>query len=78
MIDLKASNEKLKNRAINIVSQISEASMSDSLSMLLKSNWEIKTAIVALRLHTDVNSARLELRKHGGVLRKVLKVTAGV
>lgn len=72
MIDLKASNEKLKDRAIRIVSQIAEVTHAEALSMLMKSSWEIKTAIVALKLNLEVTKARLELKKHGGVLRKVI------
>lgn len=72
MIDLKASNEKLKDRAIKIVSEIAEVSYSEALAMLMKSSWEIKVAIVALKLKMDVTKARLELKKHCGVLRKVI------
>lgn len=72
MIDLKASNEKLKDRAIKIVSQIAEVNHAEALAMLMKSSWEIKVAIVALKLKLDVSKARLELKKHGGVLRKVI------
>lgn len=72
MIDLQAVNEKLKDRAIRIVAQISGVSHSDALSALLKSNWEIKTAIVSLEMGTDTETSRKELRKHGGVLRKLL------
>lgn len=72
MIDLKASNEKLKDRAIKIVSQIAEVNHAEALSTLMKSSWEIKVAIVALKLNIDVVKARLELKKHGGVLRKVI------
>jgi len=72
MIDLNATNEKLKDRAIKIVSQIAEVNCADALAMLMKSSWEIKVAIVALRLDLDVAKARLELKKHGGVLRKVI------
>ena len=74
MIDLKATNEKLKDRAIRIVAQIAEVSHSDALSTLLKCDWEIKTAIVALNMKLDVEQARLELKKHGGVLRKLLHI----
>lgn len=73
MIDLKATNEKLKDRAIRIVAQIAKVSHSDALATLLKSNWEIKTSIVALKMKIDINDARIELKKHGGVLRKLLK-----
>lgn len=72
MIDLKATNEKLKDRAIRIVSQIAGVSSADALAMLMKSSWEIKVAIVALKLNIEVPKARLELKRHGGVLRKVI------
>lgn len=74
MIDLKATNEKLKDRAIRIVAQIANTSHSDALSTLLKCDWEIKTAIVSITMKLDVEQARLELKKHGGVLRKLLHI----
>jgi N-acetylmuramic acid 6-phosphate etherase len=72
MIDLKAVNEKLKDRAIRIVSQIAEVSHSEALASLLKCSWEIKTAIIMIKQKTDADSARLELKRHGGVLRRIL------
>lgn len=74
MIDLKATNEKLKDRAIRIVAQIAEVSHSEALSTLLRCDWEIKTAIVALKMKLDIEQSRLELKKHGGVLRKLLHI----
>ncbi|MBO4716728.1 MAG: N-acetylmuramic acid 6-phosphate etherase, partial [Spirochaetales bacterium] len=78
MIDLKASNEKLKDRAIRIVSQIAGVSHSESLAALLKCDWEIKTAITMLKMNLDAESARHELRKYGGVLRKLLNSVDGL
>ena len=72
MIDLKAVNEKLKDRAIRIVSQIAGVTNSEALASLLKCNREIKTAIVMNQLKVDTDEARLELKKHGGVLRKII------
>lgn len=72
MIDLKAVNEKLKDRAIRIVSQIAQVNHSQALGALLKCNWEIKTAIIMITMKTDVDNARLELKKHGGVLRRII------
>ena len=72
MIDLQAVNEKLKDRAIRIVAQIAQVSHSEALAALLKSDWEIKTAIVAIKTGDDVETSRLKLRKHAGVLRKLL------
>ena len=72
MIDLKAVNEKLKDRAIRIVAQIADVSHSEALSALLKCDWEIKTAIITIVKDLNVDDARLELKKRGGVLRKVM------
>ena len=78
MIDLQAVNEKLKDRAIRIVAQISGVSHSEALSALLKTNWEIKTAIVSLEMGYDTEKSREELKKHRGVLRKLIHTTANV
>lgn len=72
MIDLKAVNEKLKDRAIRIVAQIAGITHSEALAALLKCDWEIKTAIVSTMLKLDKETARNELRKQRGVLRKVI------
>jgi len=78
MIDLQAVNEKLKDRAIRIVAQIANVSHSEALAALLKTNWEIKTAIVSIQMGYDTEKAREELKKHRGVLRKLLNQTAQV
>ena len=78
MIDLKATNEKLKDRAIRIVAQIAEVSHSEALAALLKCDWEVKTAIISLKMKLGIEQSRLELRKHGGVLRKLLHVGQAV
>ena len=72
MIDLKAVNEKLKDRAIRIVAQIADVNLADALSTLLKCDWEIKTAIVSLMMNMSIDDAKTELKKHGGVLRKII------
>lgn len=72
MIDLQAVNEKLKDRAIRIVAQIANVQHSDALAALLKCSWEIKTAIISLTMGLDIDKSRAELRKHGGVLRKLM------
>lgn len=72
MIDLQAVNEKLKDRAIRIVAQIAEVQHSDALATLLKCDWEIKTAIISLKTGMDIEQSRAELKKHGGVLRKLI------
>jgi len=72
MIDLRATNEKLKDRAIRIVSQLAGVSLSEAFSMLLKCDWHVKTAIVAIKMNIEKEDAEKHLAANRGVLRKVL------
>lgn len=72
MIDLKASNEKLKDRAIRIVAELAQVTHSEALNKLIECNWEIKPAIVSLYLAIDIDKAKEQLKKHNGILRKVI------
>ncbi len=73
MIDLKATNEKLKDRAIRIVSQIADVSFAVAYEKLINCNWKIKTAIVSLMLNITPEDAEKKLDSRCGVLRKVIK-----
>lgn len=72
MIDLKATNEKLKDRAVRIVSQIAEVDNNIAKETLAKCDWKIKTAIVALKNNVEFDKANEDLKKNHGVLRRVL------
>ena len=72
MIDLKATNEKLKDRAVRIVSQIAEVDNNIAKETLANCDWKIKTAIVALKNNVEFDKANEELKKNHGVLRRVL------
>ncbi len=73
MIDLKATNDKLKDRAIRIVSQIAETTNARALEALLESNWDIKTSVASIVMNLSIEDAKKELKKYSGVLRKLLK-----
>ena len=72
MIDLMPTNEKLKDRAIRIVSQIAEVNNSKALQTLLESGWSVKTAILMLKCSLSKDEASGLLRKNCGVLRRAL------
>ena len=78
MIDLKATNEKLKDRAIRIVSQLADVNISKAFETLQKCDWKIKTAIVSLKKNISVDEANQELKKYHGVLRRVLSDFANI
>ena len=73
MIDLNPTNEKLKDRAIRIVAQIAQTTHAKAFETLEKCNWEVKTAVASIVLDTDIETAKQNLKRHHGVLRKLLK-----
>lgn len=72
MIDLMPTNEKLKDRAIRIVSEIAGVNASKALHTLLESGWNVKTAILMLMCNLNREQAQEALRKNCGVLRRAL------
>ena len=70
MIDLMPTNEKLKGRAVRIVSEIADVNNSTALQTLLEADWSVKTAIVMLKCKLNKEEAKLLLRKNCGVLRR--------
>lgn len=72
MIDLTPKNEKLKDRAIRIVSELANVSDAIALKTLLDANWSVKTAVLMLQCKLSFEEANLLLKKNHGVLRKAL------
>ena len=78
MIDLMPTNEKLKDRAIRIVSEIAGVNISTALETLMDSDWKVKTAILMLKCKMTKEEANEALRKNCGVLRRTLKSLTSV
>ena len=72
MIDLIPTNEKLKDRAIRIVSEIAGVNASTALKTLLECNWKVKESILMLQCDLTFEEAQEALRKNCGVLRRAL------
>ena len=72
MIDLMPTNEKLKDRAIRIVSEIAETNSATALQTLMECNWKVKTAIIMIKCELSKDKAEEALRKNCGVLRRTL------
>lgn len=72
MIDVMPTNEKLKKRAIQIVSDITgeEEKSEETLELC---DWKVKTACLMLLKDITKEEAEEKLEKHQGVLRKALK-----
>ncbi|MGL4911653.1 MAG: N-acetylmuramic acid 6-phosphate etherase [Romboutsia sp.] len=72
MVDVKITNAKLNERAINIITEITECTREVAIEALEKSNGHAKTAIIMIMLETDFNTASEKLNKYDGSVRKLL------
>ena len=66
MVDVKCSNAKLQQRAINIVREATGVDADTAQKALLDSGSSCKTAIVMLLLDVDAETARAALSRSGG------------
>lgn len=72
MIDVRASNAKLRRRALRMVGQITGADEVASAAALAATNDQVKPAVVMLLGHCDADAARHRLDKTGGRVREAL------
>lgn len=72
MVDLQATNAKLRRRATRLVQEVAGVDRAAAEQALVEADWDAKVAIVALRLHVPVAIARARLEAADGQLRRVL------
>ncbi len=73
MVDLRATNAKLRDRAARIVATLTGRSRDDSLALLDASGGAVKTAVVMHRHAIPRAAAEAHLAAHGAVLRAALE-----
>lgn len=72
MVDLRATNSKLRQRAVQLTMRASGASEDAARQMLDQCAWSVKLAIVALRSGRDPAGAQDLLDRHAGSVRRAL------
>ncbi|MFO1077860.1 MAG: N-acetylmuramic acid 6-phosphate etherase [Planctomycetota bacterium] len=72
MVDLQATNEKLRARSLNIVTTATGCDRDAAERALADCDGEVKTAIVVLKKHVDPAQARTLLFHHVGSVRSAL------
>jgi len=72
MVDLKATNAKLVQRAIRLTAFATGADEAAARAVLEQCDFHVKTAIVALSKQTDVEQARALLETAHGSVRQAL------
>ena len=73
MVDLQATNEKLKARAANIVSEATGASKDEAVEALMKSDGNAKLAIFLLLTGLSKSEGEQTLKNCNGILRQAME-----
>lgn len=73
MVDLKATNVKLTDRAIRIIMTVTSISRDEAKKVLDAAFGNVKIAIVMQTLGLDYAEAKKRLEENGGFVRKVLQ-----
>lgn len=73
MVDLKASNKKLKLRAENIVMDVTGVKRDEAEKALKACDWDVKLSIYSILTGKDLDQAKEGLDKSKGYLRKALE-----
>jgi N-acetylmuramic acid 6-phosphate etherase len=72
MVDLRAGNAKLRDRAVRIVATLTKLPATEAAILLESANGQVKSAIVMHRKPVDLATAEGLLRKSNGVLRAAI------
>ncbi|MFM2485619.1 N-acetylmuramic acid 6-phosphate etherase [Celerinatantimonas yamalensis] len=75
MVDLKASNDKLKARATRILMQSSQCSQDQAIKLLQATNGALKPAILMAISHIDRDAASAYLEQSKGHLRRAIQLS---
>ncbi|MCA1554191.1 MAG: N-acetylmuramic acid 6-phosphate etherase, partial [Chloroflexi bacterium] len=73
MVDVRASNEKLRNRAVRIVCEVTGMDEAHARELLLRVNWKVKTAIVMQLAQVSADQARRRLNAAHGFVREAIR-----
>lgn len=73
MIDMPATNEKLRNRAVRMVELASGATRPMAVQAIREADGNVKVATVMASKRIDADAARKLLAAHGGRIREVLE-----
>jgi N-acetylmuramic acid 6-phosphate etherase len=72
MVDLRATNNKLKDRSERIVIEVCGVTRDEARALLDAADKSVKTAIVMQKLGVDRAGALAALEKAGGVIRRAI------
>jgi len=72
-VDLRATNEKLKDRSERILMEVCGVDREAARALLREAKGHVKTAIVMQKLKVSRDDAEKALEQAGGVIRRATK-----
>lgn len=72
MVDVSPTNEKLRDRAVNLVMRITGTDDITAKEALIKAGWRVKVAATMLSRNMEAADAEALLAENGGRLRDAL------
>ncbi len=72
MVDLRATNMKLQDRAERIVMEVTELPRDEARALLARADGRVKLALVMHALNVDADTARARLEEGQGIIRRVV------
>jgi N-acetylmuramic acid 6-phosphate etherase len=73
MVDVQANSKKLRDRGTRIVSSVTGLRYDESLRLLRRAKWNVKTAIVMHERRLTYAGAKARVRAAGGSIRRALE-----
>jgi N-acetylmuramic acid 6-phosphate etherase len=78
MVDVRPTNQKLKQRAIRLVSTIAEVDELTAEKLLEDCNWQVKVAVVMIKNNCSTQQAEQLLSQKKNKLKLALTSSIGV
>ena len=73
MVDLKPRSEKLRSRAVRIMTHVCGITEEESYDLLEKARWNVKAAILMQKQNIGLEESQTILKKHDGFLYQALE-----
>ena len=73
MVDVQANSKKLRDRGTRIVSALTDLGYDESLRLLRRAKWNVKSAIVMHERRLTYGDAQARVRAAGGSIRRALE-----
>lgn len=73
MVDVQPTNDKLRQRAVRIVTEITGVEPAAAATLLQEAGWQVKTAVVMGLAGIDAAEAQRRLQQSGGHVRTAIQ-----